>query len=144
MGIKKESISYYDKYRIAKFRDTICVKDGYFLADLPWNDELLKDVPSNFSLCKVIASRVSHNNTKACIDDLYFAVFQEQLKLCIIEEISPSFAEHHVWISHRPIVSNDPLMHSTKIRPVFNCSLKVGRKPSPFYLLINLRYAQYL
>ena len=130
IGIKKKPISYYHEYRIAKFRDTICVKDGNFHVDLPWNDKLLKDVPSNFSLGKVIASRVSHNDTKACIDDLYFAVFQEQLKLGIIEEISAFFPEHHAWIPHRPIDRNDSIVHSTNIRPVFNCSLKVGGKPS--------------
>ena len=57
----------------------------------------------------------------------YLEVFQQQEREGIIEEIFLPVHEfgNYVWIPHRPVVKCDPTA-TTKIRPVFNCSLKTG------------------
>ena len=58
-------------------------------------------------------------------------MFRNQLKDNIIEriEVDPSNFDKCTWIPHRPVVRPDPNI-TTKIRPVFNCSLKVDDRPS--------------
>ena len=34
-----------------------------------------------------------------------------------------------IWIPHRPVIRNEANV-TTKIKPVFNCSLKMGKAPS--------------
>ena len=55
----------------------------------------------------------------------YLEVFEQQEQEGIIEEIFVPVHEfeNYVWIPHRPVVKYDPTA-TTKIRPVFNCSLK--------------------
>ena len=96
---------------------------------MPWHKDILSKVPSNYKLSKVIAKQVSSRN--GSLDSKYFDVFREQQKLGIIEELfEPKDPEKHIWIPHRPIIREDTLVESTKIRPVFNCSLKIGKLPS--------------
>jgi hypothetical protein len=56
-------------------------------------------------------------------------VFQQQLADGIIERISYADVkkEGHIWIPPRPVVKEDATF--SKIRPVFNCSLKSGKRP---------------
>ena len=58
----------------------------------------------------------------------YEEVFDKQLEDGIIEEIKvdPSSYEDHTWIPHRPVIRTDAQV-TTKIRPVFNCSLKTSK-----------------
>lgn len=129
IGIKNENCSSYDEEEIAKFKNSIKLKNNQYHVDLPWNRELLDRVPSNFAISKAIARKVSEKNGK--LDEKYFEVFREQQKLGIIEEIdSPLENSRHIWIPHRPVIRDDPLVLTTKIRPVFNASLKVGKFPS--------------
>ena len=130
IGIANETISDFDIAEINKFKESINLKDGKYYVDIPWNYNLINKVPSNFSLCKCIAKKVSFNNSKLEMDDKYFDVFRDQLSRGIIEEIVPDDPENHIWVSHRPIVKTDPLVINTKIRPVFNCSLKTKGLPS--------------
>ena len=128
IGIKDNS-SLYDDKEMDTFRNSITFKDNKYHIDIPWRRDVLKDVPSNYGLAKVIARKVSCKN--GTMDDDYFAVFEEQIKLDIIEEIpEPSDPNKSIWIPHRPIVRTDPLVASTKIRAVYNCSLKVKGSPS--------------
>ena len=110
---------------------SIEIRNGYFYIDLPWNEELLRKVPSNFNLSKVISKKVYCQNLDKKVEDRYIEVFNEQLSLGIIEEIPSGFnPEQFTWIPNRPVIRNDPLVNSTKVRPVFNCSLKVKNCPS--------------
>ena len=61
----------------------------------------------------------------------YQAVFSQQLADDIIEEIDvrPDDFLKFIWIPHRPVVKTDANT-TTKIRPVFNCSLKTNKAPS--------------
>ena len=36
---------------------------------------------------------------------------------------------HQIWIPHRPVIRNESNI-TTKIRPVFNCNLEIGKAPS--------------
>ena len=129
LGIPSSDISDPDEKAIQQFKDNIQLREGKYHVDIPWKEDVLRRVPSNLELCKIIARKVSHKNGE--LDGDYLAVFNEQKQLGIIEEIPPGFnPNNHKFIPHRPIVRTDPLVNFTKIRPVFNCSLKIGKQPS--------------
>ena len=44
-------------------------------------------------------------------------------------EVDPKDFKNYIWVPHRPVIKVEPNI-TTKIRPVFNCSLKTGDKPS--------------
>ena len=128
IGIKDEDSSTYDEVEIQSFEQGITFRDGKYHVDIPWHSDIIKRVPSNYNLARVISRKVSAKNGD--LDAAYFEVFQEQLGLNIIEEIEPVNCEDHVWIPHRPVIKTDPVLGNVKIRPVFNCSLKTGGSPS--------------
>ena len=128
IGICDPSSSNYDEAHINDFKKSIELVNGNYYIDIPWHEDILKKVPSNFKLAKLVAQKVSHKN--ADLDQAYFDTFMEQKNLGIIEEIPPpKNPDNSKWIPHRPIIKADPLVN-TKIRPVFNCSLKVKGLPS--------------
>ena len=59
----------------------------------------------------------------------YEEIFDNQLKDGIIEEIkvSPSNYNNYTWILHRLVIKTAEQV-TTKIRPVFNCSLKTNKE----------------
>ena len=122
--------SLEDLNKINEFRNNIKFVNGKFHVSIPWDDKLLARVPSNFLVAKHLAKKVHFQNVKEGIDSQYLKVFDEQLNLGIIEEIFPVDTEAHKWIPHRPVVRVDPLVKSTKVRPVFNCSLRNKGAPS--------------
>ena len=62
------------------------------------------------------------------LDQAYEEVFKQQEALGIIEPVV-NRVPGQIFIPHRPVIKMDGLT-TTKIRPVFNCSLKVGKAPS--------------
>ena len=129
LGIPKD-VSTYDQQQVEKFEKSIEFREGHYQVELPWKEELIDKVPSNYHLAKVIAKKVYEKNSKQGISTQYLNVFEEQESLGIIEPIPDGFdPEEHVWIPNRPVVRDDPLA-TTKIRPVFNCSLKTRGNPS--------------
>ena len=62
------------------------------------------------------------------LDQAFEEVFEQQEALGIIEPIE-NRVPGQIFIPHRPVIKMDGLT-TTKIRPVFNCSLKVGKAPS--------------
>ena len=129
LGIEKD-VSTYDQQQVEKFKKSIEFYDGHYQVELPWKEDIIDKVPSNYHLAKVIAKKVSEKNCKQGISDQYCKVFEEQEQLGIIEPIPAGYnPEEHVWIPHRPVVRDDP-MATTPIRPVFNCSLKTRGDPS--------------
>ena len=129
ISIPNETVSGYDLTEIEKFKESIKIKDEKFHVNISWNNDFMKKVLSNFSLCKTIAKKFSFNNSKLNVDSKYFEIFKEQLELGIIQQIQPDNPERHVWVPHTPALRDDPLV-MTKIRPVFNCSLKIKGQPS--------------
>ena len=75
-----------------------------------------------------VAERVYNRLFIKGLDQAYEEVFEQQEVLGIIEPIENRVLGLN-FIPHRPVIKMDGLT-TTKIRPVFNCSLKVGRAPS--------------
>ena len=75
--------------------------------------------------------KVRQKLIKRQLADSHTAVFEQQLRDGIIEEVDPSepTSNQRVFIPHHPVVKTDE-QTTTKIRPVFSCSLKTGRQPS--------------
>ena len=130
MGIKtddKELVSI-DKEYVDEFKNGIKFEDGHYHVELPWQSDKVNSVPSNHSVAlKVLDRTIKHLDNKG-LTDKYQAVFDQQLADGIIEEIKvkPSEYNDKIWIPHRPVIKTDEQV-TTKIRPVFNCSLKTNK-----------------
>ena len=76
---------------------------------------------------KVLDTTFGHLQKKGLVDK-YEDIFDKQLEDGIIEEIkvSPSQYNNYTWIPHRPVIRTQEQVN-TKIRPVFNCSLKTSQ-----------------
>ena len=129
IGIK-EDVAAPDEEQIAKFRESIEFRDGAYYVDLPWNEDLIKDMPSNFDIASAIAWMVHENNARKGLRDAYLDAFREQEEAGIIEQIPDGYdVTDHVFIPNRAVFKPNP-QASTKVRPVFNCSLKIRGSPS--------------
>ena len=131
LGIVENDPSDYDKTEIEKFRENIVLENGRYYIKLPWDEEKISKVPSNFGISKSVLSRTVSDLISKGLFDAYDQVFTDQLKEGIIEELDLKKINvyNHVWIPHRAIVKTDA-QTTTKVRPVLNCSLKVGKNPS--------------
>ena len=131
MGIKtndQELISF-DNQQIIKFEEGIQLIDGHYYVNLSWYLDRIENVPSNhFIALKVLDQTVEFLNKKGLIKK-YEEIFDNQLEDGIIEEIKvhPSNYNNYTWIPHRPVIRIAEQV-STKIRPVFNCSLKTNKE----------------
>ena len=126
-----ENSDSLDYQMIEKINKGITKKDGKYHIELPWMEEKLSEVPSNANVCLNVLNRTYKQLKSQNLINEYNQVFQQQLKDGIIEEIvvHPANYENYIWIPHRPIIKKDP-QTTTKIRPVFNCSLKTDGNPS--------------
>ena len=88
-------------------------------------------MPSNYKIALKVLDRVTSFLQKQNLVESYEEVFDKQLETGIIEEkeVSPQDYENYTWIPHRPVIKTEEQI-TTKIRPVFNCSLKTA-KDSP-------------
>ena len=128
IGIRDEDDSSSDLQQIQNFSDSISFKDGHYSVILPWKKDLLEKVPSNLKVSLAVAERVYKKLEKQNIAEDYENVFDQQEALGIIEPVLERVPEQ-IWIPHRPVIKNEDNV-TTKIRPVFNCSLKMGKNPS--------------
>ena len=131
MGIKrddKELVSF-DKQQIDKFKEGITFKDGYYHVELPWFTDKVDLVPSNHFVALKVLDRTLNHLEKKGLTEKYQEVFDKQLQDGIIEEINvdPSNYANYIWIPHRPVIRLEEQVTS-KIRPVFNCSLKTNKE----------------
>ena len=131
IGIPK-AFSCSDTATIKDFDENITLRNGKYHVKLPWKEELVSKLENNFEVAKAIAVSVANKNSKEGHLEEYLEVFDELEKLGIVEALSGNELNsgNRCWIPHRPIVRTDPLVKTTKIRPVFNCSLKTGGSPS--------------
>ena len=127
VGIK-EDVSIYESDQVESFKKSISYKHGHYYVKLPWNSDFVKQVPSNLKIALAVAQRVYEKLENKGIADKYEEVFDEQEALGIIEPVEKR-APGQIFIPHRPVIKTDD-QTTTKIRPVFNCSLKVGKAPS--------------
>ena len=127
IGIKEEGSSYELK-QVQNFNDSISFQDGHYYVHLPWNEDLVKQVPSNLKVSLAVGERVYKDLEKQNIANAYEEVFEQQESLGIIEPVNQKMPDQ-IWIPHRPVIRNEANV-TTKIRPVFNCSLKKCKAPS--------------
>ncbi|XP_047741013.1 uncharacterized protein LOC125179354 [Hyalella azteca] len=132
IGIKEDDpASNSDQIQIEEFSNSIEKVDGQYQVSLPWDKDKLALVNDGFAVSRAVVERVIKNlDSKGKLAD-YHDVFQQQLRDGIIEEIPlhSSDESERVYIPHRAVIREDPNV-TTKIRPVLNCSLKVGKNPS--------------
>ena len=124
-----EKCSTYDDNILEEFEKSVTFQGGKYHVFLPWHQDILREVPSNFEICKILAKKVHHKNSQQGIDLPYLNVCRDQLTAGIIEEINDDDHESHHWIPHRLLVKEDNLT-TTKIRPVFNCNFCYNNSPS--------------
>ena len=131
IGIKSsdDELVSIDNEQIRKFENGITFEDGHYNVELPWYTDKIDSVPSNhFVALKVLDRTLDHLKRKGLVEK-YQAVFDQQLADGIIEEIEvkPEQYNEKIWIPHRPVIKVEEQV-TTKIRPVFNCSLKTHRE----------------
>ena len=143
LGIDEDidEISDYDKVKIEQFKKGIQVIDKQIHVDLVWHDNI-DQVPSNHDVALKVLNRVSNKLQESGQLEDYLNIFKQQKAEHIIEEFhcDPKDFHKYKWIPHRPVIKTDEQC-TTKIRPVFNCSLKTGGCPSlneASYVGINL------
>ncbi|MEO1301205.1 MAG: DUF1759 domain-containing protein, partial [Bacteroidota bacterium] len=131
LGHNEEVESDYDRLCIKKFQQGISLQNGRYHVELPWKEELIEKVPSNHKIALAVMNRVESDLDRKGLLASYQEVFCQQLSEGIIEEIEvqPKDYDKYIWIPHRPVIKTDENV-TTKIRPVFNCSLKVNSSPS--------------
>ncbi|KAF0301514.1 hypothetical protein FJT64_003138 [Amphibalanus amphitrite] len=132
LGIKEsdESISAQEKRLVDSFTEEVEFKDGKYFVKVPFYD-IVSQVPTNYDVAFATMKKVRQKLIKRQLADSYTAVFEQQLRDGIIEEINPKepTSNQRVFIPHHPVVKTDE-QTTTKIRPVFNCSLKTSNQPS--------------
>ena len=143
LGIKEDldSISDYDKIKVDEFKSGIELKNNQIHVDLVWHDNI-DQVKSNHEIALKVLDNVSRKlEAKNQLDD-YLNIFKQQESEQILERIKvdPKDFNKYIWIPHRPVIKTDE-QSTTKMRPVFNCSLKTKGSPSlneASYVGINL------
>ena len=128
IGIKDENSPCYEDQQVSEFAKSISFYDGHYHVQLPWKKDLIEKVPSNLKIALAVAERVYAKLEIQNISSKYEDVFTQQEMLGIIEPVKVR-TTGQVFIPHRPVIRTDEHT-TTKIRPVFNCSLKVGKAPS--------------
>ena len=131
IGLKDSELGSVDQEKIALFKNSIIFKDGKYMVDLPWYEEILEQVPSNHHVAIATLKRVVKGLQAKGLVEAYGDVFRQQLRDGIIEKIvvHPSQYSNYVFIPHRAVVKTEQQVN-TKLRIVFNCSLKIGGAPS--------------
>lgn len=126
-----ESNGSLDEVMIKNFNKLIEIRNNRYFIELPWYKEILDKVPSNHRIALATLNRVCNYLQNKDLYSKYDEVFQNQLEDEILEQIivDPSDYDKYTWIPHRPIIKEASQV-TTKIRPVFNCSLKVQDYPS--------------
>lgn len=131
LGISENTFSDYDRDKLRDFQNSISYRDKCYFIDMPWDEDKLSTVPSNHGVALGVLNRVVDRLSSQNLYEEYCKVFLDQESEGIIERIDvmPADFGNHIWIPHRPIIKTDSQC-TTKIRPVFNCSLRVGGGPS--------------
>ena len=123
---KEKSINNFNN-----FKNNISFRNNKYHIKVPFQQDILQKVPSNYSVCKVLAKKVHLKLNSNELKEKYFDYFKDQLQNDIITPLEDKFdINSHKFIPHRPIIREDPLVKTTKIRSVFNCSFRNGKMPS--------------
>jgi hypothetical protein len=153
-----DALASSDLEKVDEFRRNIEFKFGKYHVALPWNDKI-SQVNDNFDIARAVLNRVVARLKAQGNLESYGEVFEQQLRDGILEEVPWAEVDRKgmVFIPHRAVIKSSPSC-TTKVRPVLNCSLRSGGRPSLndaafpgvdlmgdlFALLIELRYDDYL
>ena len=129
LGIN-ESVDYvsdYDDQKISEFKQDIELIDNSWHVKLVWHDCISK-VPSSHQVALNVLNRVVSKLGQVGRLKEYSDGFKQMLSEGVLEEIqvNPTDFQNYIWIPHRPVFKTDE-QATTKMRPVFNCSLKSKR-----------------
>ena len=105
IGIKDEG-SPYELEQVQNFSDFISFQDGHYYVYLPWNKDLVKQVPSNLKGSLAVAEKLYKNLKKQNIANAYEEVFDQQEALGIIKPVNQKMPDQ-IWIPHRPVIRNE-------------------------------------
>ena len=128
LGHNEEIESDFDRQLIDKFKQGISLRDGGYHVELPWKDGVISKVPSNHRVALSVLDKVAKDLDNKELLSSYQEVFSQQLADDIIN-VHPDDYHKFIWIPHRPVIKTEAST-TTKIRPVFNCSLKTNKVPS--------------
>ena len=123
----KESLSDYDQTRVDKFRNGIELINGEYHVELVYHDNINK-VQSNYNVALNVMDRIHKKLSSQNLYDEYLNQFKQFENEEIIEkiEVNPKDFCKYIWIPHRPVFKTEE-QSSTKMRPVFNASLKTKK-----------------
>ena len=126
----KDSLSDYDQERVDKFRNSIELINGEYHVDLSWHDNV-DQVPSNEGIALNVLDRVNKDLEKKGLLNEYNDGLKKWETDGITEriEVHPKDYKNYNWTPHRPVFKTDE-QSTTKMRAVFNCSLKTKKGPS--------------
>lgn len=74
------SVSDHDKNKIEQFKDSIEYKNNYCYAKLPWNEEKIKPVLSNYAVELNVINRVVKKMEQDNLHEKYAKVIHQQEK----------------------------------------------------------------
>lgn len=126
-NLDQEKISNYDQEQIQWLQRSITFNNVSYHIQF----DKLAQVPSNLTIALSILDHLVRGLEKKGMYQEYLDVFLQYEKESIMEEIfvpSRRFGDY-VWIPHWPIFKSDSAATS-RIRPVFNFSLKTGNSVS--------------
>lgn len=114
-----------DSPTITRFKDDLQMKDGKYIASLPWKEDH-PPLPTNY--------KVAEGRTQALIrkmsDDtrkIYSHIIKDQLKRGFIEAVEEDDITDGHYIPHHSVHKDSV---TTPLRIVYDCSCKVGSHPS--------------
>ena len=131
LGIdENDGVSDYDAEKINKFKESIELINGEYHVDLTWHDNV-DNVPSNEHVALNVLDRVVKDlERKGKLNEYCDGIKKWEVDNIVEKiEVEPKDFHNYVWIPHRPVFKTDE-QSTTKMRPVFNCSLKT-RKNCP-------------
>ena len=128
---KSENLGFIDETSdldskiVKESKENIEFSNGSYFVKLPWINDKLDKVQSNSNIALKVLENVVNRLEKSNKYEDYVQVFLAQERDNIIERIhvDPKNFDKYVWLPHRPIFKTEE-QATTKVRPVFNASLK--------------------
>jgi hypothetical protein len=119
-----------DQQMATQFLSTLTLHNHKYFIEIPWKDSISR-VPPNSHVALAVLNRVHKKLLSNNQLSEYDNIFHTQLQNGIIEQIyvKPENYANYVWIPHRAVIKT-AAQTTTRIRAVFNCSLKIGDTPS--------------
>ena len=120
-----DETSDLDSKMVKDFEESIEFSNGSYFVKLPWIKDKRDKIQSNANIALKVLENVVNKLEKSNKYEDYLSIFRAQEREGIIERIhvDPKNFGDFTWLPHRPIFKTDE-QATTKIRPVFNASLK--------------------